>query len=452
MIAHRRTRPLVPGGPAIPGYGSGHGNGGARGAKNPRQRSGYHPPSQRQLALVTYNVRTLRLDEKLIELEEEMNKLRWDVIGLSEIRREGEDTKTLQSGHLFYYREGEQKSQGGVGFIVHKSLINNIVAIESVSSRVVYLVLKISKRYSLKIVQVYAPSTSHPDDEVEATYEDISRAIRDSQSHFTVVMGDFNAKLGRRGDDELKVGPFGFGQRNPRGQMLADFMEKEGLFMMNSFFKKPPQRKWTWLSPDGVTRNEIDFIMSTNRQIFNDVSVINSVKTGSDHRIVRGMLNINVRLERSRLMKSTLRPSNAQIQNPESFQLELANRFEWLNSCTSVDDVNSRLVETVRTVGSKFFKTHCKNRPQKLSDRTRNLMASRRLMTLQTSEDAESYRQLNRHIMKSLRHDLRSFNTQRIKETIERNQGSKVFARDASIGQSQLTKLKTEDGRLNRKV
>ncbi|XP_028042728.1 craniofacial development protein 2-like, partial [Bombyx mandarina] len=65
-------------------------------------------------------------------------------------------------------------------------------------------------------------------------------------------MGDFNAKLGRRGDDELKVGPFGFGQRNPRGQMLADFMEKEGLFMMNSFFKKPPQRKWTWLSPDGV--------------------------------------------------------------------------------------------------------------------------------------------------------------------------------------------------------
>ncbi|KAA5608736.1 reverse transcriptase family protein, partial [Pseudomonas aeruginosa] len=75
-------------------------------------------------------------------------------------------------------------------------------------------------------------------------------------------------------------------------------------------------------------------------------------------------------------------------------------------------------------------------------------MASRRLMTLQTSEDAESYRQLNRHIMKSLRHDLRSFNTQRIKETIERNQGSKVFARDASIGQSQLTKLKTEDGRV----
>lgn len=92
-------------------------------------------------------------------------------------------------------------------------------------------------------------------------------------SHYTVVMGDFNAKLGRRGDYETKVGPFGVGTRNARGQMLADFMEKEGLYMMNSFFKKRDHRKWTWISPDGVTKNEIDFIMSTKKRMFNDVSV-----------------------------------------------------------------------------------------------------------------------------------------------------------------------------------
>ncbi|XP_062526852.1 craniofacial development protein 2-like [Bombyx mori] len=396
MESNRETRPLVPGGPAIPGYGSGHGNGGAGGAKNPRQRHGYHPPKRRPLALVTHNVRTLRLDEKLVELEEEMDKLRWDVIGLSEIRRQGEDTITLQSGHLFFYREGEQKSQGGVGFIIHKSLVNNIVSVGSVSNRVACLILRISKRYSLKVIQVYAPTQTHPDDEVEALYEDVSRAIHSSKTHFTVVMGDFNAKLGCRSNDELKVGQFGYGQRNSRGQRLVDFLEKEGLYMMNSFFQKPPHRKWTWMSPDGVTKNEIDFIMSTSRQIFNDVSVIHRVKTGSDHRIVRGILSINVKLERSRLMKSTLRPPNAHIHNREGFQLELSNRFKGLDSKASVDYINSRLVETVHTVGSKYFKTHHKNRPQKLSDHTRNLMASRRSMTLQTSEDAESYRQLNR--------------------------------------------------------
>lgn len=35
------------------------------------------------------------------------------------------------------------------------------------------------------------------------------------------------------------------GQRNPRGQLLADFMTRESLFMMNSFFRKPASRKRT---------------------------------------------------------------------------------------------------------------------------------------------------------------------------------------------------------------
>ncbi|XP_064073992.1 uncharacterized protein LOC135193837 [Vanessa tameamea] len=91
---------------------------------------------------------------------------------------------------------------------------------------------------------------------------------------------------------------------------------------------------------------------------------------------------------------------------------------------------------------------HRKDRPQKLSDQTLNLMTERRLMTLQSSDGAKSYRQLNRRICRCLRCDLRIFNTNHIKETIEWNKGSKVFARDLSIGQSQLAKLKREDGRV----
>ncbi|KAL0860006.1 hypothetical protein ABMA27_010321 [Loxostege sticticalis] len=350
------TRPPVSGGPAIPGYGSGHGNGGAGGAKNPRRRNSYHP--QRLLALATYNAQTLRTDEKLVELEEELSRLRWDIVGLCEVRREGEDTMILKSGNLLYFREGDQLSQGGVGFIVHKSLINNVVQIESVSSRVAYLILRITNRYSLKVIQVYAPTSKYSDEDVETMYEDITRAIHTSRTHFTVVMGDFNAKLGKRSDNELKMGQFGYGERNARGQLLAGFMEKEGLFMMNSFFRKPKQRKWTWLHPNGVTKNEIDFILSTNRHIFNDVSVINAVKSGSDHRMVRGTLNLRIKLERYRLMKSTLRPAPIQLQNPERFQLELRNRFECLVDRENVDDYNDRFVEIVQTAGSKAFKAH----------------------------------------------------------------------------------------------
>jgi hypothetical protein len=67
---------------------------------------------------------------------------------------------------------------------------------------------------------------------------------------------------------------------------------------------------------------------------------------------------------------------------------------------------------------------------------------------VQSSEDAQRCRQLCKQISRSLTHDVRRFNTERIKEAIERNKGSKVFARDLSLGQSLLTKLKTEDGRV----
>ena len=194
------------------------------------------------------------------------------------------------------------------------------------------------------------------------------------------------------------------------------------------------------------TRNEIDFIMTTKKRIFSDVSVIAKVKTGSDHRIVRGTLNINVKLERSRLVKSTLRPGPAHIQNPEHFQLELHNRFQCLTECETVDEINDGLVETVQAVGSKFYKTPRRNKPQKLSNGTIKLMQDRTEMRLQSSADMSEYGKLNRRISKSMRRDLRAYSAARIKEAIERNQGSKVFAKNSSIGQSQMTRLKINDG------
>ena len=37
------------------------------------------------------------------------------------------------------------------------------------------------------------------------------------------------------------------------------------LYCMNTFFKKTPQRKWTWRSPNGSVKNETDYILTNNR-------------------------------------------------------------------------------------------------------------------------------------------------------------------------------------------
>lgn len=62
---------------------------------------------------------------------------------------------TLGSGHLLYFREGDQTFQRSVGFLVNKSLSDNVVEMSRVSNWVAYLIIKLTERYSLKVVQVY---------------------------------------------------------------------------------------------------------------------------------------------------------------------------------------------------------------------------------------------------------------------------------------------------------
>ncbi len=53
---------------------------------------------------------------------------------------------------------------------------------------------------------------------------------------------------------------------------------------MNTQFQKKAGRRWTWRSPDGNTKNEIDYIMTDKPSMVTDVTVINRVNIGSDHR------------------------------------------------------------------------------------------------------------------------------------------------------------------------
>lgn len=103
-------------------------------------------------------------------------------------------------------------------------------------------------------------------------------------------------------------------------------------------------------------------------------------------------------------MKSTLRPTAAHVHNPESFQLELRNRFQCLEECESVDDRNNKFVASIHEVGSKFFRYQGTARTKTLSNHTLKLMSERNEMRLQSSADMHEYKQVNKQIFKAKRH------------------------------------------------
>lgn len=77
----------------------------------------------------------------------------------------------------------------------------------------------------MKIVQVYAPTSDHSNEEVETFYDDIEKALNDAPCHYATIIGDFNARIGALRNNETSVGNFGLGLRNRRGQTLVNFLE-----------------------------------------------------------------------------------------------------------------------------------------------------------------------------------------------------------------------------------
>ena len=74
-------------------------------------------------------------------------------------------------------------------------------------------------------------------------------------------MGDFQSKVGGLNNNYPKViGKFTVGHFNKRGELLAKFCVQNNLFATNTFFRK--RKLHTWTSPDGKTRNQIDFILT----------------------------------------------------------------------------------------------------------------------------------------------------------------------------------------------
>ena len=159
---------------------------GAESAKNLWVRTGCHW----DLNICTYNARSLSSDDRMIELEEEILRINWNIIDLSEVRRKGKGSIILNNtGHTVYY-SGSDEQRHGVGFMVNKNIMHDVISFRSLSDRVAELTVHINKRYQLKCVQVYLPTTSYPDEQIKV-YEEIDNIIIYRKAHYNIVIGDF---------------------------------------------------------------------------------------------------------------------------------------------------------------------------------------------------------------------------------------------------------------------
>ncbi|KAI8440941.1 hypothetical protein MSG28_009238 [Choristoneura fumiferana] len=224
------------------------------------------------------------------------------------------------------------------------------------------------------------------DEENELFYDDISEALELKKCRYQILLGDFNAKVGsdRKGSDEL--------------------CGTEWAFCNEYILKKKSKRRWTWTSPNGSVKNEIDYILCNRKDIITDVSVLNKFNSGSDHRMVRATVEINFKKERSKIVSKPLAKQHITGFPDEEFEKKLIQvECEGDNrNITNLDERYDHFTESISNLAKIHFPKTISSRQKKLTDKTGKLLEKRRNIPADSLNTRE-HRALNRTITKAIR-------------------------------------------------
>jgi hypothetical protein len=383
---------------------------------------------------------------KETELIHTLNHVKYDVVGLSEVRRKGCSIEEHKNYILCY--NGITQGENGVGFLINIKHKSNIESFRGLSERVALLDMKI-ENFTISIVQAYAPTSTASDDELESFYCTLNEAIQLCGKNM-IIMGDFNAKIGQPGIDEYTVmGKFGHGNRNTRGDRLIQFAFEHRMSIMNTFFKKRPNQKWTWRSPDGTTKNEIDFILTNFPRQFTDVHVLNKVAFPSDHRLVRAEIHIK---KSNKSRKTYSRHSTCCFKSENDISsykkiLETNKDDLLLNNETSVQIFYDNLEQYIKNC-LKSCNSHENGKHEKsiLSENTKDLIKKRQELQNFKPKSSEIKRELSRlykDTSKSIRSDYQRHRNTTIEKHIKCRGSLKRAYKELSTYKAWIPSLKS---------
>ena len=121
------------------------------------------------------------------------------------------------------------------------------------------------KPLNITVIQVYAPTTNAEEVEVEQFYDDLQDLLElTPKKDVLFIRGYENAKVASQEIPGIR-GKFGLGVQNEAGQRLIEFCKENTLVIANPFFQQHKRRLYTWTSPDGQHRNQIDYNLCSQR-------------------------------------------------------------------------------------------------------------------------------------------------------------------------------------------
>ncbi|XP_060665548.1 uncharacterized protein LOC132797786 [Drosophila nasuta] len=199
------------------------------------------------LRICTWNVRTLNWEGASIQLADALEKLKADITAIQEMRWTGQGCSKRANCDIYYSCHAERR-EFGCGFVVSRRLRHHV----SISPH---------------IICAHAPTEEKDDAAKDAFYARLEDTYDRCPNHdVKIILGDFNAKVGRERIFDRTVGQFSLHETTSNnGFRLIDFAAARNMVVSSTRFRHLDIHKATWLSPDQKTRNQIDHVVIDGR-------------------------------------------------------------------------------------------------------------------------------------------------------------------------------------------
>ena len=219
----------------------------------------------------------------------------------------------------------------------------------------------LGKLFSITVIQVYDRTSNAEEVEAGWFYEDLQDLLEltpQKRCPFRYRWLECKSRKSRNNWSNRQIWPWNTEWSRAKANR---FGQENALVIANTLFQQHNRRLYTWISPDGQHRNQIDYILCSQRWRCSIQSA--KARLGADCGTDHELLIAKFRLKLKKVGKTT-RPFRYDLnQIPYDYTVEVRNRFKGIDLIDRVpDELWMEVRDIVQETGSKTIsKKHKKS-------------------------------------------------------------------------------------------